>query len=209
MKKETRGMLEQSFWMNKKGEPVHKDLIKIDEQIKTELVYGLTDTAQRGVDILERFKYTVVNRVEAYINEMREKYNLDVAKSMKGNITLVSYDGLRKIQIAVQTRIDFDEKLSLAKEKLDEYFTLKTKDSDPEIRTLITRVFEVDKKGNVNAKQILSLKSYKISHPVWVEAMAIIDDAVEIVGSKSYVRFYTRQSIKESWVNIALDFAAV
>ena len=143
MRQETIERLSEEFWPNKKGERVHRDLIKADEQIKTELVYGITDSAMRGVALLERFKRSVVARVDGYMQEMREKYGLDIAKSAKGNITLSSYDGLRKVQSAVQTHIDFDEKLTLAKEKLDEYFTLKTKDSDPEIRTLITRAFEV------------------------------------------------------------------
>jgi len=151
----------------------------------------------------------VVQSIDDYMEMMREKYDIDPMRGAKGNVTLQSYDGLNKVQVAVQTHIDFDEKLTLAKEKLDVYFTEKTEDADPEIKTLITKVFDVNKDGNVNAKQILSLKSYNITHPVWLEAMAIIDDAIEIVGSKSYIRFYSRKSIEDKWENISLDFAAL
>ncbi len=198
------------FWINKRGEKVHKDLVPFEDQLKTELVLDLVGEAVDAVGMLTNFKAEVVKKIAEYMEMMREKYGLDPMKSSKkGNITLQTFDGLNKVQVQVATHIDFDEKLTLAKEKLDEYFTLKTKDSDPEIKTLITKVFDVDKKGNVNAKQILSLKSYKITHPVWLEAMAIIDEAVEIVGSKSYIRFYSRKQIDEPWKTISLDFAAL
>lgn len=198
------------MWINKRGEEVHPDLVPHEDKLRTELVLKLAGKAETGVKLLSKFKQTVISEIDDYMDMMREKYNLDPMKgSEKGNITLQSYDGCYKVQIAVQTHIDFDEKLTLAKEKLDEYFRAKTEHADPEIKTLITRVFEVDKKGNVNAKQILSLKSYKITHPIWMEAMEIIDEAIEIVGSKSYIRFYRRKTSSDKWENISLDFAAL
>ncbi len=198
------------FWTNKRGEQVHEDMVPLEEQLKTELVIDLTEEALDATAMLKNFKIEVVRKIEEYMEMMRDKYGLDPMKSSgKGNVTLQTFDGLRKVQVQVATHIDFDEKLTLAKEKLDEYFNLKTKDSDPEIRTLITKVFDVDKKGNVNAKQILSLKSYKITHPVWLEAMAIIDESIEIVGSKSYIRFYKREKIDDPWRAISIDFAAI
>ena len=71
--------------------------------------------------------------------------------------------------------------------------TLKTDGADAEIQTLITRAFDV-KNGKVDAKQILSLKAYPITHELWKEAMSMIDDAIEIVGTKSYIRFKHRKN---------------
>jgi len=197
------------MWTNKQGEKVHPDMVPFEEKLKTELVEKLVGRAVKGVSLLSSFKESIVAQIDGYMEMMRETYNLDPMKGTKGNITLQSYDGLKKVQVQVSKHIDFDEKLTLAKEKLDEYFTLKTEKADPEIKTLITKVFDVDSKGNVNAKQILSLKSYKITHPMWLEAMGIIDDAIEIVGSKSYIRFYTRESVDAPWQNVSLDFAAL
>lgn len=202
-------MMKKEFWTDKRGNEVHRDLVPHDEKLKSELVYGLTDKAIRGVELMRRFKAMVVGEIEDYMQMMREKYNLDPTKGTKGNVTLQSFDGLRKVMIAVHQYVDFDEKLSLAKEKIDEYLKEITKDADPAIKTLIMKAFEVDKKGNVDAKKILSLKSYDISHPQWLEAMEIIDEAVEIVGSKSYIRFYVRNSVDEKWRAVSLDFASI
>lgn len=205
----TQKFMEQEFWTNKKGEKVHVDMIPHTDKLKTELVYDLVDRAQRGVNLLTRFKQGVVKSIDEYMQMMRERYHLDVSAGTKGNLTLQSFDGLKKVQIAVQQYIDFDEKLNLAKEKIDIYLKEITKDTDPAIQTLIMKAFEVDKKGNIDAKKILSLKSYKIEHPQWQEAMKLIDDAVEIVGSKSYIRFYTREGQADRWQAVSLDFAAV
>ena len=91
-------------------------------------------------------------------------------------MTLKSFDGTKAVEIQVAKLISFDQKLSLAKEKIDEYLTLKTNGADAEIQTLITRAFDV-KNGKVDAKQILSLKAYPITHELWKEAMSMIDVA--------------------------------
>lgn len=201
---------EQTIWTNKRGEQVHPDLIPHGEKLKTELVKKIIGRAEKGVIIMERFKKYVTDEIGDYMEMMREKYGLDpMRNSPKGNLTIETYDGLMKVQIAVQQHIDFDEKLVLAKEKIDEYLKEITAEASADVQTLITKVFDVDKKGNVNAKMVLSLKTYKITHPKWVEAMAIIDEAVEIVGSKSYIRFFKRNSVDEKWDNISLDFAAI
>ena len=209
MRRETKALMEQEFWCDKRGQEIHRDLVPHEEKLKTELVYDITEQAMVGVKLMERFKERVTRSIQEYMEMMREKYGLDIARGTKGNLTLQSYDGLRKVQVAVQQHIDFDEKLSLAKEKIDEYLKEKTKDADPEIKTLIMNAFEVDKKGNVDAKKIFALKQYKITDPRWQEAMTLIDDAVEIVGSKSYIRFYMRDSVNEKWRNVSLDFSKI
>ncbi|MDD3452581.1 DUF3164 family protein [Sulfurimonas sp.] len=203
-------MSEVKMWINKRGDQVHPDLVPHEEKLKTELVQKIIGRAEKGVNIMMHFKKYVTDEIGDYMGMMREKYGLDpMRNSPKGNLSIESYDGLMKVQIAVQQHIDFDEKLLLAKEKIDEYLKEITADAGADIQTLITKVFDVDKQGNVNAKMILSLKGYKISHPKWKEAMEIIDEAVEIVGSKSYIRFMKRKSVDEKWENISLDFASV
>jgi len=141
---------------------------------------------------------------------LRQKYNMERITSKSGTVTLKSFDGVSVVEIQVAKLISFDQKLSLAKEKIDEYLTEKTNGADAEIQTLITRVFAV-KNGKVDAKQILSLKSYPITHPLWKEAMSMIDDATEIAGTKSYIRFKRRKGgeIDGAMETIVLDIAGL
>jgi len=198
------------MWTNKRGEEVHPDMVRADDKMKHELVYDILKKVKDKREELKSFKEETLQEIATYMEILREEYKLDVMKkSTKGNITLESFDGLKKVQIAVATHIGFDEKLTLAKEKFDSYFKEITKEASGDLKTLIMKVFEVDKKGNVNVKQILSLKSYDIEHPLWIEAMTIIDDAIEVVGSKSYIRFYERKSVDEKWNNISLNISDV
>ncbi len=198
------------FWINKKGDEVHKGLIGVDEQLKDELVEKLILEASNITKVLFEFKTYAFSEVETFYNLLLEKYKINIKEhSKKGNLTIENYSGTAKIQIAVAERIAFDEKLKIAKAKIDEYLHEVTKDSSADVRTLITKAFEVDKKGDVNAKKILSLKSYEIKNPLWIDAMNIIDEATEIVSSKNYIRFYTREDITQEYKLISLDIAGV
>lgn len=202
---------EQGAWRDKEGNYKHPDLVPVDKQLEDELVMKLVSDAKAVNETLAQFKASAFEQCYAFVDILRQKYGLNrLEKSESGSVTLRAYDGTAEVQIQVAKLIVFDAKLKLAKEKLDEYFTEKTEDSDPEIKTLILRAFEV-RNGKVDAKQILSLKSYPITHPKWREAMLMIDDATEIAGTKSYIRFKERKDglIDGDMVAIPLDLASV
>jgi hypothetical protein len=199
---------EKGLWVNKRGESVHPDLIRPDEKLKDELVEKLIKQATALSETISEFKERAFEETNGYFELLLQNYNLDAKKnSKKGNITLENFSGTTKIQISNADSITFDEKLQIAKLKIDECLHELTEGSSPEIKTLITKAFEVDKKGDVNAKKILALKSYEITHAKWIEAMKIIDESIEIVGSKAYIRFYERENVDKQYKLIQLDMA--
>ena len=196
------------FWINKKGERVHPDLIRADEQLKDEMVENLITKALEMSKNLKAFKEESFKDIEDYYDLLLQKYNMDAKKdSKKGNLTIENFSGDKKVTISIADRIEFDEKLNIAKAKIDEYLHEVTQNASSDIKTLITKAFEVDKKGDINAKKILALKGYEIKHPKWIEAMQIIDEAVQIVSSKSYIRFYVKEG--DAYKQIPLDLAKV
>ena len=66
----------------------------------------------------------------------------------------------------------------------------------------------VDKEGNLNTYSILSLRRIDNDDPRWQQAMQAIGDSVQTVGSKSYIRVYSR-NINGDYEQILLDFASV
>ncbi|WP_294962282.1 DUF3164 family protein [Sulfurimonas sp.] len=201
---------DDNFWLNKKGESVHEGNIPITEKIKDELVENLITIAKDTSDTILSFKAEALSQIEEYYQLLLQEYKVDAkGESKKGNLAIENYSGTAKVTITVSDRIAFDEKLSIAKVKIDEFLHEATKNASPDIQTLITKAFDVDKKGDINAKKILALKSYDIAHPKWLEAMAIIDDATEIVSSKNYIRFYARENIEDEYKLIPLDIAGV
>ena len=193
------------MWIDKRGKEIHPDNVRASDKIKDEMVKGIIKKALGEQERILEFKADALDEIDSYISLMRDEYNLDPNSSKKGNMTFESFDGLMRVTISVQQVIEFDEKLSFAKEKLDEFLKLETKDSSANIQTLIAGAFDVDKKGSVNAKNILALKRHEIDHPLWLEMMSIIDDSVQIATTKSYMRFYTKSGIGEAWEHIAMD----
>ena len=193
------------MWIDKRGKEIHPDNVRASDKIKDEMVKGIIKKALGEQERILEFKADALDEIDSYISLMRDEYNLDPNSGKKGNMTFESFDGLMRVTISVQQVIEFDEKLSFAKEKLDEFLKLETKDSSANIQTLIAGAFDVDKKGSVNAKNILALKRHEIDHPLWLEMMSIIDDSVQIATTKSYMRFYTKSGIGEAWEHIAMD----
>ncbi|MFW2606161.1 DUF3164 family protein [Aliarcobacter butzleri] len=201
---------EKGMWRNKEGDFIHPDMITPDKQLEDETVESIV----KGALVLQKqmieFKAKAFEECYGFVDLLRQKYNMERITSKSGTVTLKNFDGTKIVEIQVSKLISFDQKLSLAKEKIDEYLTLKTNGADAEIQTLITRVFDV-KNGKVDAKQILSLKSYPIEHELWKEAMRMIDDATEIAGTKSYIRFKHRKNgeVDGSLEHIVLDLAGL
>ncbi|MDR2153359.1 MAG: DUF3164 family protein [Helicobacteraceae bacterium] len=200
---------ELGFWLDKRGDRVHPDLIRADKKIEDELVGELINAALEKQAALAEFRQWAFGQIEDFMSLLLQNYNLNRSESSKsGSVSLQDYSGLNKVDIQVARKLSFDSKLRIAKLKIDEYLNEITANAAPELKTLILRAFEVDRKGDVDAKKILALKSYDIPHPKWREAIEIINEATEVVGSTRYIRFYRRDSREDEWQHIALELAS-
>ncbi len=198
-------------WRDKLGDYIPVGMITVDKQLEDETVERLVSLAKNMRAGLEKFKIRAYAECYDFIDLLRQEYDMDrMSQSKQGSVTLKNFDGTKEVQIQVVKLIQFDSKLMLAKEKVNEYLTEKTEHADEEIQALILRAFNV-KDGRVDAKEIFKLKGYPIKHPKWQEAMAMIDEATEIAGSKSYIRFREREEgmLTGRFENIALDFASL
>jgi len=200
--------IRNGLWENKQGDLVHKDLIPADKQLEDDFVEALVQKANNMHDVLATFKNEAFEECMAFVEILRDRYSMVKIKSDIGSVTFKNYNGTKVVQIQVAKILVFDNKINLAKEKLDEYLNEITNNSSSDIKTIITRAFNVDN-GKVDTKQILSLKTYEIEHPKWLEAMALIDDAVEIASTKSYIRFKESAGINEPVKTILLDIAKI
>ena len=110
--------------------------------------------------------------------------------------------------VAVNDTLQFNEKLQVAKTLIDNCITRWSEGSRPEIKTLVDDAFQVDKQGNISTGRILGLRRLAIADPEWAEAMQAITDSMQVVSSKTYMRFYERQE-DGSYTQIPLDVAAL
>lgn len=81
----------------------------------------------------------------------------------KGNITLPTYDGAFKLQIATAENVTFDERLQAAKTLIDECINEWAKGSASRSWKGCSRPSRTDKEGNLNVGRILGLRRLEIA----------------------------------------------
>ncbi len=195
------------FWKNAKGQLIPENLVKEMDKERDELVRDLISNALEVQNKIKGFKKQTFDDIGAFVQLSAEKYNANLG-GRKGNITLFSYDGKYKVQIAIAEHIRFDERIHAAKALIDECIHDWATGAKPELSALIDNAFQVDKEGNLSTSRILSLRHVEIDDERWKSAMQAISDSIQVVGSKDYVRFYQRDK-NGKYNPISLDIAGV
>ena len=196
------------YMRNAQGHLVPLELVKPIDQERDRLVRELVALAKDLNARLVAGKSKMFGDVAAFVELSAEQYGVKRGGT-KGNITLPTYDGAFKLQIATAENVTFDERLQAAKTLIDECINEWAKDSRPEIMVLVQQAFQTDKEGNLNVGRILGLRRLEIADPRWQEAMKAISESVQVIGTKQYVRLYERVGDSDRYVPIALDMVAV
>ena len=173
------------------------------DAVVTSLIGKVKTVRQQLID----FKALAFGDITAFIDLSLEQYDVHVGGS-KGNITLYSFDGKYKIIRQIQDSIRFDERLQAAKILIDECIQSWSANSNDHLKVLILDAFQVDKEGKISTGRVLGLRRHNIDDPKWQDAMEAIAESINIVDSKSYVRFYERDE-DGKYQAISLDFANV
>ena len=196
------------YMRNAQGHLVPLELVKPIDQERDRLVRELVALAKELNARLVAGKSKMFGDVAAFVELSAEQYGVKRG-GKKGNITLPTYDGAFKLQIATAENVTFDERLQAAKTLIDECINEWAKGSRPEIMVLVQQAFQTDKEGNLNVGRILGLRRLEIADPRWQEAMRAIGESVQVIGTKQYVRLYERLGDTDRYVPIPLDMVAV
>lgn len=196
------------YWVDAKGVLTPEHLIKPIDKARDQLVGEIVGRAIALNKALAEFKLAGFGDIAAFVDLSANEYGVNVG-GKKGNVTLHTFDGRFKIQRAMQDRIAFDERLQAAKALIDQCLTDWTEGASPEIRAIINRAFQTEKEGEVNTGAVLALRRLDITDERWIKAMDAIGEAVQIVGSRSYIRVYERVGDSDQYRPISLDIAGV
>jgi len=189
------------------GRLVPVGMVSEIDKTRDDLIYEIVSQAEDLSKILGDFKKGVMDDIAAFISLSAEKYGAEIGGE-KGNVTLMSFDGKYKIVRSISDRIEFDERLQVAKELIDECITEWSDGSRDEVKVLINDAFYVDKKGKLNTNRILGLRRLNITDEKWKQAMDAIGESITVSGSKAYVRIYERRT-DGAYKQINLDLAAL
>ncbi len=181
-------------------------MIKPQHLLEDELVRKIVGYAISLSDQVSRFKQHTLADLADFEGLLAREYELTKG-GKKGNKTLLTHDGLFKVQISVADLVQFGPELQIAKGLVDECLNEWSADAGAELRAVVTRAFNTDKEGKVNRAEIYSLTRLEIKDSRWQRAMKAVKDAERPVGSKAYVRCYQRPTQDSGWQAITIDMA--
>ena len=196
------------YWRDPQGRLVPEDMIRPIDRARDELVREIAANAKVVSGELARFRERAHADIGAFVDLSAEQYGVALG-GVKGNISLYTYDGKHKVQVAVAEHLAFDERLQAAKALIDECITEWAQGSRSEIKVLVTSAFQTDKEGKINTARVLGLRRLDIVDPKWQRAMMAIGESVQVVGSKSYIRVYERVGDSDRYRQVSLDVASV
>ncbi|WP_246728291.1 DUF3164 family protein [Microvirga terricola] len=195
------------YYRDAKGCLIPENLVPAKDRLVDDVVRKIVGYADDISAQVARFKGHTFDDVNTTLDLIADKYGAKLGGS-KGNVTLMSIDGTLKVQVAVADQLTFGPELQAAKSLIDECIASWSEGSRDEIRALVNHAFQVDREGKINRTAIFQLRRVQIEDERWQQAMTAIGDAIRVVGSKEYVRFYKRSSATDGWKAVTVDLAS-
>lgn len=193
---------------NRNGDLIPKDRVKPLDRERDKVVRKLIKDAKAVNEVIAEFKDKAMAAVADFGDHSAQTYGAKIG-GQKGNITLFTFDGAYKVELAINENRAFDERLQVAKSLIDECIHEWMKGSNKNIQALVQDAFKVDKQGKVSVERILGLRRLNIEDERWDRAMDAISDSIQITGSKRYIRVYQRDEASGEYTRISLDAASV
>lgn len=193
-------------WVNHKGDKVPYQYVPGLDKKKERFAVKALKNAQKLEENLTRFKKQLITEADKLFAEMMKEANLKPT-DRKGNYSITSFDKSVKIEVNVQNKVEFDDNINFAQEKINDYLETKMQGADEELSVLVNNAFKTTK-GNLDTKRILSLFSLNIKHPIWLEAMELIKKSIQTNNSKRYVRIWHKNDEGE-YESIDLNFSSI
>jgi hypothetical protein len=198
----------EGYRENYRGDLVLETSIKEIDLVRDRLTIELVEKAKQMRNLLLQLKAEMHDDIAAFVALSAEQYGVALG-GKKGSVTLTSFDGRYKVLRAMHDEIVFDERLQAAKALIDECLQDWTTGANQYLITLVNDVFRVDKNGDISTGRVLGLRRHNVDDDRWKRAMDAISDALQVVGSKSYIRVYERIENTDKYKQVALDIAGV
>lgn len=195
-----------TYWLDGEGNKVPESFIKgTHHETRDQLVCRQVAEARQLQKIIQSKKRQWESEIRKHLDKMAAQEGLE---EWVGGTTIYNFRMNESVSIRIAKKWQFDEKLQLAKQKIDAVIASRSGGSDELIVSLVNRAFKVDSKGEVDYRQMLSLRQQPCDDPLWKEAMDLIADSQKVQSTKTYY-YFQEQDETGKMVTITLDFAAL
>jgi hypothetical protein len=192
-------------WIDPSGATVPTRFVPAIDKKKTKTVERIVREAEKAQAQLRKVKSLLFEECDNIYDLMKADANIRTGK--KGNYTISTFSKDKKIQVDVQESLTFDDNISFAKEKIEEYIAAKAQGVDEDLLKLVHLAFE-SRNGKLDTKRVLGLFKLKINHAKWNEAMELIKSSIDRNFSKRYARIFIRQENGE-YKPLELNFSSL
>lgn len=196
------------YWMNAKG-----DLIKAENVSRRER--DMDDVVRKihsfGADLsaqMYRFREYTMRDIALFCERLIRSYGAK-PRGKKGNVQLVSFDGLLKVTLSIADVIEVGPEIEAAQALIEECIDEWSANAQINLRSLVKQAFSRDAAGRLSVAQLLNLKRISIDDDRWRRAQEAIGDALRPAGRAEYVRIYTRARPTDGWDHLPLHLANV
>jgi hypothetical protein len=196
------------YMRDAQGRLVPLAMVKPEHLLEDGLVRELHARAVKLSELLRRFREESMFEIETLQDLLAEKYHAQRG-GQRGNITLSTYDGMLRMTVAIGDQVELGPELQAAKSLVDTCIRGWSQGASLELQAIVNDAFDVDKKGRLNTDRILGLRRLAIDDPNWLKAMEAISNAIRVVSSKRYLRFYSRAAAGDKLAQVPLDLASV
>lgn len=181
--------------------------MKARELLVSDMAEAMVSEAVETQAMLRAAKERWFADVDAFIQLVLEEYGVRLSGARGGN-TFENHDFTRKVQISVADQKSVNQAIIPAQALVNEILDELTDQSVPDMRKIVNSAFSRHPaSGRISIERILALKNWDLDHPRWPSAKEALSDAVETIGSRMYLRFYRRETSREPWQQVELNFS--
>lgn len=186
-----------------RGALVPVSAIRPIDLMRDDLVNELFAAIEPKAQAYAESKQKGIETVRTFVDVSAAEF--DVKPSKKGNVTLTSLDGKRRVLVAMQDVLTFDERLHAAKALIDQCLEEYSIGANANLKVIVQQAFDVNKEGNISTAKVLALRSYNIQDEKWQRAMRALTDSLTVHVSREYIRLYRRDEDSGEYVRVDAD----
>ncbi|MDD3535384.1 MAG: DUF3164 family protein [Candidatus Cloacimonetes bacterium] len=194
-----------TYWIDGEGLKVPVKHVSVEDKLRDGVVTGLVERVMKLQGIIKSEKEAIEEEILKYLGEAAKRHG----EEWVGGATLSSFSMEEEVVVKVQKRFTFDEKLQIAKTKIDQCIENWSGNANSKLVALVNRAFRVDQKGEVDTKQIMGLRTLAIDDQLWKEAMDLISDSMKVQSTKVYFYFRKANDTDGKLETIPLDFSSL
>lgn len=170
------------------------------------LVMRIVGKAKRLSAQLLDFRERSLRDIFALTEKSLKEYGWKLETGARGSIDLHSRDGRWKIEVRKDDKIAFNEQLAGVQTELRRVVRGWGEGSgNGNLLKVIDELFKPGRGGKLSSQRILGLQRMKIDDADWKTCMEALKDAVQVVGSATYLRVYERVGESDAWSLVSLD----